>query len=214
MKKKRIAASTVIALGIILAGCGSKSASTEEEIAVATAAESVDSVDTDTESVDSADAGSENTEVGTDNTSAAQLTGEEALAIALTDSGLSEDALTGTRVKTETEKGSLVYEVDLYAEAEEYEYEIDASDGEILDKDYDYDEAYSSTVSVPSGVISRDEAVALVLERVDGATEWNLRIKLDMDDGQYIWEGDLYYDGVKYKFEISGTSGTFLEWER
>ena len=214
MKKKRIAAAMVIALGIILAGCGSESASTEEEIDVATAAEAEATVDAESESVDSADAGSENTEVGTDNTSAAQLTGEEALAIALTDSGLSEDALTGTRVKTETEKGSLVYEVDLYAEAEEYEYEIDASNGEILDKDYDYEEEYSSTVTVPSGVISRDEAVALVLERVDGATEWNLRIKLDMDDGQYIWEGDLYYDGVKYKFEISGTSGTFLEWER
>ena len=214
MKKRRIAAAMVVALGIVLAGCGSEGTSAEEEIAVVIAGESEATADAETEPVDSVDAGTENTETGTDSTSETSLTGDEAIALAIADSGLQEDALTGTRVKTEKERGGLIYEVDLYAEAEEYEYEIDAASGEILDRDYDYKEAYSSTVSVPSGVISRDEAVALVLERVDGATEWNLRIKLDMDDGQYIWEGDLYYDGVEYEFEISGASGTFLEWER
>ena len=209
MKKRVIAVAIVMALGVFLAGCSSESASTQEEISVVIAEEDEITADEETGSAES-----ENTETGTDSSSESQITEDEALAIALADSGLSEDSLTGTRVKTETQQGSLLYEVDLYAEAEAYEYEIDASDGEILDKDYDYEEAYSSTVTVPSGVISRDEAAALVLERVDGATQWDLRIGLDTDDGQYVWEGDLYYDGVEYEFEISGSSGTFLEWER
>lgn len=214
MRKRMIAAAMVLTLGIISAGCGSKSASAEQGIAVTTAEETEVITDTETDSADLSDAGSDTAQTVTDSTSGSQLTGEEALEIALADSGLQEDALTGTRVKSATDHGSLCYEVDLYAEAEEYEYEIDASSGEILDKDCDYDEACSSTVSVPSGVISRDEAVALVLDRVDGATEWDLRIKLHKHDGQYIWKGDLYCDGVEYEFKISGSSGTFLEWER
>ena len=110
-------------------------------------------------------------------------------------------------------KNTQIYKVTLYAEAEEYSYEIDASTGEILEKEYDYEEEYSSTVSVPSGVISRSEAIALVLARVDGSTESDIRIKLDKDDGQYIWEGDLFYNGVEYEFEMNGATGTFLEWE-
>ena len=140
-------------------------------------------------------------------------TEDGALAIALADSGLSEDSLTGTRVWLKQKKNTQIYKVNLYAEAEEYSYEIDASTGEILEKEYDYEEEYSSTVSVPSGVISRSEAIALVLARVDGSTEWDIRIKLDKDDGQYIWEGDLFYNGVEYEFEMNGATGTFLEWE-
>ena len=42
-------------------------------------------------------------------------------------------------------KNTQIYKVNLYAEAEEYSYEIDASTREILEKEYDYKEEYSST---------------------------------------------------------------------
>ena len=95
---------------------------------------------------------------------------------------LSERKDPGSRVWLK-QKNTQIYKVNLYAEAEEYSYEIDASTGEILEKEYDYKEEYSSTVSVPSGVISRSEAIALVLARVEGSTDWDIRIKLDKGDG-------------------------------
>ena len=52
----------------------------------------------------------------------------------------------------------------------------------------------------------------MALERVPGATEQDIRIELDYDDGQYKYEGDIIYDQKEYDFEIDANSGTFLEW--
>lgn len=60
--------------------------------------------------------------------------------------------------------------------------------------------------------ISQDQAVQIALERVPGATEQNMRIKLDYDDGRYVYEGEIRYNYREYDFEIDANSGTILEW--
>ena len=66
--------------------------------------------------------------------------------------------------------------------------------------------------SDPQVALSQEEAIAMALERVPGATEQDIRIELDYDDGQYKYEGDIIYDQKEYDFEIDANSGTFLEW--
>ena len=51
-----------------------------------------------------------------------------------------------------------------------------------------------------------------MLERVPGATESDVRIRLDRDDGREVYEGELYYDRTEYEFEIDASTGSFLEW--
>lgn len=60
--------------------------------------------------------------------------------------------------------------------------------------------------------ISLEEAGNLALERVPGATQNDLKIKLDYDDGVYKYEGDIIYERKEYEFEIDANTGTFLEW--
>ena len=60
--------------------------------------------------------------------------------------------------------------------------------------------------------ISQEQAVQIALERVPGATEQNMRIKLDYDDGRYVYEGEIRYNYREYDFEIDANSGTILEW--
>ena len=49
--------------------------------------------------------------------------------------------------------------------------------------------------------------------QVSGATEKELRIKADYDDGRLIYEGDILHDNVEYEFEISAETGKILSWE-
>ena len=60
--------------------------------------------------------------------------------------------------------------------------------------------------------VTLEEATAIALERVPGATESDIRIQLDRDDGVYKYEGDIIYEQREYDFEIDANTGTVLEW--
>lgn len=60
--------------------------------------------------------------------------------------------------------------------------------------------------------VSEADAKAAALKRVPGATEQDLRMELDLDDGKYIYEGDIIYQQKEYEFEIDANTGNFLKW--
>ena len=60
--------------------------------------------------------------------------------------------------------------------------------------------------------VSLDAATKTALDRVPGATEQDIRIKLDYDDGRQKYEGDIIYQQVEYDFEIDADTGEVIEW--
>ena len=64
---------------------------------------------------------------------------EQAKQTALADAGLS--SATFTKAKLEKDDGRVIYEIDFYAGNKEYEYDIDAFSGAILDRDIEVVEA-------------------------------------------------------------------------
>ncbi len=130
---------------------------------------------------------------------------------ALLDAGLTEEELTGFRIRKDRDDGRTVYEVELYVNAEEYTYEIDTETAEILEKDYEKDNDYDREPKDPEA-LTKEEAAQIVLDKVEGATAMDLRIKYDRDDGMELYEGDLVYDGTEYEFELNALDGQILEW--
>lgn len=62
--------------------------------------------------------------------------------------------------------------------------------------------------------VSEAQAINIVLEKVPGATQSNLvSFGSDYDDGRWLYEGELRYNGLEYDFEIDGMTGNILEWE-
>ena len=53
----------------------------------------------------------------------------------------------------------------------------------------------------------------IALAKVPGATENDIRLNLDRDDGKLRYEGKIIYDGMEYDFEIDAYSGAIQEWE-
>lgn len=47
---------------------------------------------------------------------------------------------------------------------------------------------------------------------MQGATDQNIRIHMDNDDGRQIYEGDIIYNGMEYEFEIDAQSGDIIDW--
>ena len=143
------------------------------------------------------------------------MTEEEAKKIALDDAGVSESNVTRIRMKREYDDGRELYSVEFYVDAEEYDYDIEISSGKIISKDFDIDDDFkagSGGQSSQNDIISEDEAVAIVLERISGASADDVWIQLDRDDGKTYYEGDVYYDNKEYEFEIDAATGQVTDW--
>ena len=139
------------------------------------------------------------------------ITEEEAASIAKEHAQVTD--CTMLPVKLDRDDGRQVYDVEFFtADGKEYDYEIDAATGEVLS--YDYDAERQAAAASGTASITEAEAKALVLAQVPGATEENfLEFKTDYDDGRLEYEGELFYDGMKYEFTVDGYSGTIREWE-
>lgn len=62
--------------------------------------------------------------------------------------------------------------------------------------------------------IGMDAVIAIVLERIPGASRSNIdEIEREYDDGRIEYEGELHYNGYEYEFEIDGATGNILKWE-
>lgn len=152
-----------------------------------------------------------------DRNEAANTDQTAALQTALKDAGVNEADASRIRVTMDRDDGMLVYEVRFDAAEVEYDYEIDAESGRIISTDverWDDDDRDDRNRTANANVaVSRDEAVKTALGKVSGATEKDVRIELDYDDGRYRYEGDIIYNGIEYDFEIDADSGRILEWE-
>ena len=107
--------------------------------------------------------------------------------------------------------------MDFYADNREYDYDIDCGTGEILSKDSEIEKDFgqgevSQGAQEVSGTITREEALKIVLERVEGAAEQDVRMELEKDDGHWRYEGEIYYNQREYEFELNGETGEVLEW--
>ena len=83
---------------------------------------------------------------------------ESALAAALSHAGLDSSQVSATEVEMDCENGVIVYEVEFRYGGQEYEYEINASTGEIMVSDVDADDDQDDTDSDDDTDDDRDDA--------------------------------------------------------
>ena len=138
--------------------------------------------------------------------------------------------MTRTVQRTQTsDDSSTQREEELQAEIDALQKEIDdlkgsqgsqdqqntdpADDGQAADSGNGTQSSSRNTGSTSGVAVTLEEAQNIALERVPGASAQNISIELDEDDGWYIYEGDIVYDGMEYEFEIDANTGNILKWE-
>ena len=133
-----------------------------------------------------------------------QISEEQAKQIALEHAQIKESDAAFLWAKLDYDDGVLVYDVEFYiAETNtEYDYEIDAEN---------YTPFQQGAQSGQQ--ITEQEAKQIALAKVSGATERDIRLHLDYDDGWVLYEGKIIYQNIEYDFSIDAYSGTILEWE-
>ncbi len=146
--------------------------------------------------------------------------GEEAAqAAAIADAGLEADAVTVKRVKLDKEDGVYVYEVEFTTDTAKYEYEINAETGEIVNKEMKEKKIKANPkedAAVDTSAFIGEEA-AQAAAIADAGFEADAvaveKIKLDKEDGVYVYEVEFRVDNTEYEYEINAETGEVVQKE-
>ncbi|MDO4345067.1 MAG: PepSY domain-containing protein, partial [Eubacteriales bacterium] len=154
------------------------------------------------------------TEAATKTQTAKQVTEEQAVETALKDAGVTEAEITNLRVKKEIDDGVEEYNVDFYVENKEYEYEINASTGEIRSRDMEIDDDFVDS-SEKSSALTEAEILKILQEKVPEVQEKDVRMKLEKERSGLVYEGEINMGFAKgeYEFEIDALTGQIIKWE-
>ena len=161
------------------------------------------------------------TQTGTASTKA-YITAEEAKNAALAHAGIAESSVAQLEIEFDSEDGLMVYEVEFYAGGTEYDYDINARTGEVVNFSREGGISGGTTGgSVTSGssgsYIGEAAATAAALTHagVSEADTIYLRCWVEHDDGRAeCYEVEFLAGSTEYQYEIDLYTGTVLKSER
>ena len=171
----------------------------------------------------------ENTNVRGTASRGAYIGEERAKEIAFLDSNVNTTNVTIKKVELDFDDGKMIYEVDFYSNGMEYEYEIDAKTGEILEKDIEGEESYNvnnnhsnntnnqtsnqssnNTNSSTTISSSRAKEIAFANAGVSGSSVRELKVELDHEYGKQIYEVEFKSGNMEYDYDIDALTGNII----
>ena len=130
--------------------------------------------------------------------------------------GLDAQQVKSAIVQLDFDDGLMIYEVEFCADGWEYDYEINALDGTVLESDKEFTGQEQLPIKPPDGDIGEQLAVetalkhaGLTLERVE-----SLNCQRDEDDGTYYYEVTFRSGAWEYEYEIAAYNPIVLDWEK
>ena len=152
--------------------------------------------------------------------------------IALNDAGLRAEDVSDLSAHYDTEDGIAVYEVKFTSGGYEYDYQIKASDGTILEADRDAlkqagtnkkpaSGTDKTTQTDPAGTAGTDKItkakvkeIALAHAGVSASKATFVEVKLDKEDGVQVYEVEFYSGSTEYDYEIHAKTGEILSFDK
>lgn len=135
---------------------------------------------------------------------------EEAKSIALADADVKPENAVWTKTKKDRDDSRIVYEIEFTSEGYEYEYEIAASDGSILERKK---EAAAGETQENAVDIGLKTAIRIALDHagiVEKDAVFTKKHK-DKDDGRTVYEIEFTANGIEYEYEIGAADGAVLK---
>lgn len=161
----------------------------------------------------------------------AQLSAEEATAIALAHANLRQEEVTRLRARLERDDGIQHWDVEFRSDTHSFDYEIHAETGIILNHDRDRlrenpqpttppvaepaPTEPTPTEPAPMG-LTQEEALTIALAHAGLTQEEATRIQVERDWENRIWVYEIEFrvGQTEYQYEIHAETGEILEWDK
>ena len=152
---------------------------------------------------------------------------DAAKAIAMAAADVSENIATFTTAGLEDRNGIAYYDIDFSVDGKEYEYDIDAISGKIIENQSEHIDSVAADSSVASttettantasnGQVTIENAKEIALQHagLSSDTVTFVKEKLERDDGRQKYEIEFYTSDFKeYDYEIDAATGDILSFD-
>lgn len=157
---------------------------------------------------------------------------EQAVGLALAHAGVAKDAAALRKAHLDYEDGVLVWEIEFVSGGTEYEVDLRADSGAIVQYETEREENRTQQTGKADGLAAADgkdasakaesayigetaaRSAALAHAGVQEADLTYIKSRLDMDDGRAEYEVAFAAQGTKYEYEIDALTGAVLQFEQ
>ncbi len=146
---------------------------------------------------------------------------EEALAIAYKDAGVAADSVYVIKCELDKDDGKYKYDAEFKVGNTEYDYEINAVTGKIVDKDIEIEKPVNGGntgegTDVSEAGISRDKAISIALSHAgfSASAVTELECEYDVERGKQLYEVSFKNGRTEYDYEIDANTGDILKSEK
>lgn len=143
-------------------------------------------------------------------TPAGEISREEALAIALDNADVPEGDAYNIKNETDSDNGIPIYDIEFETDYGDYDFEVAMADGRIVGADYEVDEEWLDALD--GSPVTVEEAAVIVAGKVPGADAADVSVREESEDGRDRYEGELFFEDMKYEFEIDPQTGKIFDW--
>ena len=144
-----------------------------------------------------------------------QVTIDAAKAAALADAGLAVSDVTFTKEKLDWDDGIAVYDIEFLTADTEYDYEIDAATGAVLDKSAELLRPNESPGQAMDAGIDVESAKEIAAAHAGLSKEeaFFTKAELELEHGRSEYEIEFYHDRIEYEYTIDAATGAILEYK-
>ena len=123
--------------------------------------------------------------------------------------------MTFTKEKLDWDEGIAVYDIEFLTADTEYDYEIDAATGAVLDKSAELlrpNESPGQAIDAGIGVESAKE-IAAAHAGLSKEEAFFTKAELELEHGRSEYEIEFYHDRIEYEYTIDAATGAILEYK-
>lgn len=154
---------------------------------------------------------------------ASYISEEEAKTAVFSHAGVSADTVFLEKCQLDYENGIMVYEIEFQSEGYEYDYDVNATTGEIISQKKEIHNHYvehenrSHTAgNQSSGEIGEEQAKTAAFSHagVSADNVWVEKCKKDYEDGIMVYEIEFYSEGYEYDYDINAVTGEVISFKK
>ncbi len=158
---------------------------------------------------------------GSSDNSAKKISAEKAKETAFKHAGVSAAEVTQLKVERDTDDGIAVYEIEFECGNYEYDYEIDASTGAVIQSKKEFEDEKRETSKPKStnskntsgSILTAQKATEIALKHagITSAKAVDLKAERDTDDGVSVYEVEFEYGNYEYDYKINAETGKIIK---
>lgn len=135
---------------------------------------------------------------------------DEVKNIVFKDSKVNSCKVTNLEIDYDYDDGIMVYDIEFIYDNIEYDYEVDATSGKILDREVENKKVNINTTKI---YLSKDKIKEIVLNKTKVSSYYDYEIEFEFKSGKAIYEVEFETKDREYDIEVDAINGSIIKYE-